>query len=261
MADGLSRDALALAAGVSGESIRAYETGRRRPPREVLVALLDQLSVQAYERDSILTAVGYAPDSRVLGADRQDPEHSFEEALAEVNSVQWPSVITNEAMDVVAANVVAQRLWGVDLSREFNRPVERNLLAQMSNPRIADQIANWEEAVSILLTLVKGSYGDVAENSETSKYYQACMATFLAGDPRYVQAGARIWLEVTPRIYKWRFSYPMHWRHPRHGLLRFHVLVNPVNRQKRITLNDWMPLDGHTWEATRELGQGPAEAR
>jgi transcriptional regulator with XRE-family HTH domain len=253
LATGLSRESLAATAGVSAESIKAYETGRRRPPREVLVALLDELSVHALDRDTILAQAGYAPDGHMAGTDPANPEHTFEEALEEIRSVEWPSVITNEAMDVVAANSVAQRLWGVDLTREFNTPVQRNMLAQMSNPRIADQMENWEEAIRILLTLVKGSFGDVAEDTEASKYFQAVMAQFLAGEPRYVQAAMRVWLEVEPRIFKWRFSYPISWRHPEHGVLRFHVVVNPVNRRERVTINDWIPLDGHTWESLRTM--------
>jgi transcriptional regulator with XRE-family HTH domain len=255
-ATGLSRSALAEASGVSAESIKAYESGKRRPPREVLLALLDKLSVHAYDRDQILTDAGYASDGQMIGKDRPDPEHSFEEALAEIHAAEWPAVITNEAMDVVAANQIAQRLWGVDLSTEFNAPVERNLLAQMSNPRIAGQMANWEQAVRVLMTVVKGSFGDVAENSETSKYYQACMAQFLAGDPTYVQTGMRLWLEVEAQIYKWRFWYPIQWRHPKLGLLHFRVVANPVNRRERITLNDWIPLDGPTWEGVRALSNG-----
>lgn len=124
----------------------------------------------------------------------------------------------------------------------------------MSNPRIADQIVNWEEAVRILLTLVKGSYGDIAEDSEASSYYQAVLDHFLAGEPRYVQTAMRLWLEVEPAIYKWRFRYPIVWRHPVVGDMRFEVVANPVNRLERITINDWIPIDAESWQRVRMLG-------
>ena len=253
LATHFTRESLAARAGVSSESIKAYEFGRRKPPREVLTALLDTLSVHALQRDWILEEVGYASDGRMTGKDRLDPEHSWSEALAEIEAVPWPAAISNEAMDTIAANAVCQRLWGVDLSKEFNTPVHRNLLAQMSNPRIADQLLNWEEAVRILLSMVKGSYGDVAEHGESSGYFQSVMAHFLAGEPRYVQAAMRLWMDVEPAILKWRFRYPVVWQHPREGVLRFEVVVNPVNRAERIVINDWIPIDAPTWDGVRRL--------
>jgi transcriptional regulator with XRE-family HTH domain len=253
VATGLTREVLGQRAGVSAESIKAYETGRRRPPREVLIALLNELSVEVLDRDTILAGAGFAPDYRTTGRDRPDPEHTFEEALAELSRCEWPSMITNEAMDVVAANLPAQRVWGVDLATEFNTPVERNILAQMSNPRIADQIANWDETMRTLVPLVKGSYGDQSGDPAASTYFSAVMAHFMGGEPRYVQAATRIWLEAEPRILKWRFDYRLHWQHPTCGLLEFQVVVNPVNRQDHITINDWLPLDGQTWDSVRAL--------
>jgi transcriptional regulator with XRE-family HTH domain len=254
---GLSREALATAVGVSAESIKAYELAKRRPPRDVLIAVLNGLSVHAREREVIFSEVGYASGGQRVGSDLPQPEHTFDDCLREIHLVEWPAVVTDEAMDVLAANRAAQRLWGVDLSREFNTPVQRNLLAQMSNPRIADQMANWEEAVRILLTLVKGSFGDITEENPRNSYYQAVMQHFLAGDPRYVQDAMRIWMEVEPEIYKWRFQYPVHWRHPEFGVLRFKVIANLVNRGERLSLNDWVPQDGRAWEAVRALSWSP----
>lgn len=255
VATGLTRDELGHRASVSPESIKAYEMGRRRPSREVLVSLLDCLSVEVLDRDTILAGAGFAPDHRTTGRERPDPEHTYAEAVAAMNGFAWPSMITNEAMDVVAANLPAQRIWGVDLATEFNTPVERNILAQMSNPRIADQIANWDEAMGILVPLVKGSYGDSTGDPAASTYFNAVMAHFMAGEPRYVQAAMRMWMEVEARILKWRFDYPIHWQHPRCGILKFHVVVNPVNRQDHITINDWIPMDGQTWDAVRALSE------
>ena len=260
VATGLTREELGHRASVSPESIKAYETVRRRPSREVLIALLDCLAVEVLDRDTILAGAGFAPDYQTTGRERMDPEHTYDEALAEIDRSEWPAMITNEAMDVVAANVPAQRVWGVNLATEFNTPVERNILAQMSNPRIAGQIANWDETMRILVPMVKGSYGDSSGDPAASTYYNAVMAHFMAGEPRYVQAAMRIWMEAEPRILKWRFDYPIHWQHPQCGLLKFHVVVNPVNRQDHITLNDWLPMDGHTWESVRALCGTTAEA-
>ena len=54
-------------AGVSAETIKAYETGLRQPTRSYLVAILDALKVERHLRNDILVGAGFAPDGDSLG--------------------------------------------------------------------------------------------------------------------------------------------------------------------------------------------------
>lgn len=250
----LSREELGRRSGVSGDSIKAYELGRRNPSRGSLTAILDAIGADRHERNEILELAGFAPDSVPSGRERADPQHTPEEAVAEMASLPWPAFIANEQMSVVDANVLAERLWGVDLQREFNTPVERNLLAVMTTPRIADRVGNWDEAAAILAAMVKGSFGEASTAPGSSMpYYAAVMEHVMSGDLTYVQRFLMHWADATPRIMKWRFSYPIHWVHPVVGPIRFHATVNLVNHDHYLTINEWLPTDAASWLAIERL--------
>jgi transcriptional regulator with XRE-family HTH domain len=161
----LSREDLGLRSGVSSGSVKAYELGRRNPSRESLTALLDTLQVDRHDRNEILEQAGFAPDSVASGRERDDPQQTLTEAVAEISSQAWPAFIANEQMSVVEANATAQALWGVNMALEFTSPIERNLLAVMTTPRIADRIANWDEAAGILASMVRSFEAATASDS------------------------------------------------------------------------------------------------
>jgi hypothetical protein len=172
--------------------------------------------------------------------------------MAEIASSPWPAFIANETMELVGANTLLQRLWGFPLD-ELRPGVERNLLAMLSTPRIADPLDNWDEAVGFLLSLVKGGFGDSAVMPDGSNPYLAsAMTRFLAGDVAYVQRALRLWAEVEPRIMKRRFQYPVVFRTPEGGRLAFRVLVNPVNLTDYLTTNDFIPLNAQAWEGVEQ---------
>src|SRR3990172_7711109 len=110
----LSQRAVALAAGVSPQTVKAYELGLRRPSRALLTAILDALKVERGERNRILLAAGFAPDGLSLRPRAADLAFSLQEAAAEVGGQPWPDFVASELMEVLAANRVAERLWGTE---------------------------------------------------------------------------------------------------------------------------------------------------
>lgn len=250
---GLSRLELSRRAGVSAETIKGYEAGRRRPSRELLVVLLEALQVVARDRNGILAAAGFAPDGRMAGTDPPDPEYNLAEALADIERAPWPACITDETMAVVGANALAQRLWEVDLSRERLTPVERHFLCVMTETHFADRILNWDETAALLSALVKGSFGEGPLEDGQAAYLGAVMQHVAQGDTRYLQRFLHHWAVAEPQILKWRFEYHMTWDHEEAGVMRFRCLVNPVNRADRLTINDWIPADAESWRGVERL--------
>src|SRR3982751_6394867 len=57
----MSQLELASVAGVSSRHLSFIETGRARPSREMVVHLAEQLEVPLRERNTLLTAAGFAP--------------------------------------------------------------------------------------------------------------------------------------------------------------------------------------------------------
>ena len=259
---GLTREALAARALVSANTIKAYEINRRNPSRQLLTALLDAMRVERHDRNFILSDAGFAPDSTPSTNELPTPEFSVDEAVIDIARSPWPAFITNEAMAVVAANHVAQEVWSIDLEREFRTPVERHLLNVMTQPRFADRIVNFDESARLLASMVKGSFGEAAAApGGPAPYLAAVMEHMMKGELKYLQRFLMIWSDAPARIHKWRFTYPIIWAHPTAGTMRFRCLVNPVNRADYLAINDWMPVDGETWEALGRLDSAEAAAR
>src|SRR4051794_2627506 len=95
---------LASAAGVSSRHLSFIETGRARPSREMVVHLAEQLEVPLRERNSLLTAAGYAPMYREtpLSAPEMDAARGAIERLLDTHP--YPAIAVDRRWDLVSAN-------------------------------------------------------------------------------------------------------------------------------------------------------------
>ncbi|MBI5287527.1 MAG: helix-turn-helix domain-containing protein [Chloroflexi bacterium] len=254
---GLSQASLAARAHVSLASVKAYEQGKRHPSQPYLTALLDALKIERSERGEILEAAGYASDWHQLVPSLSDLGFTLEQASEEVERLPWPSFVLNEMSEVIVANQAVQRLWGVDLRREFTEVAERNLLAVASAPRFAERIANWDEAVGALVAVFKGHHRGAESVENPSPYFKSVMDRFLAGDARYVARFLQLWQEVPPAEIQLRWHYPIVWQDPLAGRMTFDCVVSNANIRQGWAFNDWMPVGAGTWAALQRLLEGP----
>jgi transcriptional regulator with XRE-family HTH domain len=269
----MTRPQLAAQSEVSPSTIKAYELGRRRPSREHLTRLLDELRVDRAERRSVFESAGFAPDERsFVPEDRLHAEtYSQADAAAAVDRYKWPAFVVDKFLGVVAANRAAQTLWGVDLDREFQDPLERNLLSVATNPRFADRIANWDEAVGHVVAVRKAHDWAPEQLEAPSPYLSALLERLLQGDPKYVARLIDLW-QKAPEAWsqKMRWSYPLMWVEPGIGTLRFECLASTASELEGLAFNDWIPTDSLTWLGLEKLSAGalplsdtvrPAKAR
>lgn len=164
----LSRKELAERAALSVDAIRAYEQGRRKPSPRALTAVLDALNLDRTEANNIRLGLGLAPDHRDYGTPTIADQFTVSELDDELQKLPWPAFAANELMEIVAANQPAQTLWGVDLSREFLEPTERNLLRIASTPRFADHCLNWDEVIGVMVGMWKGPHRGAESLGEPS---------------------------------------------------------------------------------------------
>ncbi|MEK7247127.1 MAG: helix-turn-helix domain-containing protein [Chloroflexota bacterium] len=255
----LSRTAVGRLAGVSAETIKAYETGLRQPTRSYLVAILDALKVERRLRNEILVGAGYAPDGDALG-----PGHvphymySAEAATDHIEGMPWPAFVLNEYAEVVATNSLTDLLWDIDLSREFPDPLDRNMIAVASNPRFADRVENWDETMQQGIAVFKGHHRGPEDIENAGPYFSQVLERFLKGDPKYVGRLMELWQETIPRGPKVRWEYEVHWNEPGIGRMRFLAVVNTASEPDGLAFNDWMPVGAETWknfEALQKRGR------
>ena len=248
----LSRAELARRASLSPETVRAYEEGRRRPTIESLTAILDALKLDRTEGNRIRLALGFAPDSRDFGIGHAR-YYSVEDLQVEIERLPWPAFAANDMMELVVANRIAQKLWGVDLSREFLRPEERSFLRVVSDPRLARHVVNWEEAVGVLIALWKGHSRGPESLEAGSPPFRSALEHFLSGDPAYVNRFLDIWDRTPPHTSKIRYHYRVVWRDDAAGEIRFLCIQGPANEAEALGWHDWIPVDAESWQRLERL--------
>jgi transcriptional regulator with XRE-family HTH domain len=251
---GLSRDEAACLSGVSMNTVKSYELGRRRPLRHHLGAVLTAYRLNREEQRPILEGAGFVANDGPEHDGSNHLWHSADEAEAEVQRHDWPAFVLDEFVRVVAANDAAQRLWGVDLRHEFTSSVDRNLLSVASNPRFADRCVNWDETIGIVASVFKAHDWAPERVEQPGPYFAAVLDQFMRGDEQYVARFLKAW-NAAPSSWerKARFTYPVVWDEPGIGIMRFESLASPANDPDGLAFNDWIPLDAATWRGLEEL--------
>ena len=237
---GVSQRTLAERAGLSESAVRAYEAGKRFPHRQHLSKLIDSLSVDRAWRNRLLLAAGFAPDG-------------LQQRPADIEE-WWPAFVLSERAEVLAANAAAEALWNVDLEREFLGPLDRNLLSVASNPRFADRVVNWDEAVGTIVWMFKAFHREQEQIDEPSPYFAAALEHFMKGDPKYVGKLVDLWQSApeTPMA-RIRWTYPVEWDEPGFGRMRFRCLVSTANENDGLALNDWIPVGAESWAVLERI--------
>jgi DNA-binding XRE family transcriptional regulator len=245
----LTQDGLAQKAGVSKDTVRAYETGRRFPEdRDHLVRVLEAVELSRLESNTILEELGFAP-IRDLGIPADHATWSgLIDAQRLVDECPWPSFAVNDLVEVVVGNAALQALFGVDFSREYMDPPSRSLLALASTPRFADHIENWDEAVGILVAVWKGHFTRAVSLDDPTPHLSKILDSVAGGDTAYLLRVLKIWedIELIPPVRRW--FYPIVWRDEELGLLRFQGMVHTGDDpETMISFNDWVPSDADSW--------------
>lgn len=146
----LSQMELSLRVGVSQRHLSWLETGRARPSREMLLALLDALDAPLTERNDALLAAGYAPAfaQRALDSAEMQPVRA---AIGHLLVAHDP-----------APALVLDAAWNV---LEVNRGMRRLLRLLGLAPAILDGPLNMLEA-----TLAPGGFGELFVNREAVRH-------------------------------------------------------------------------------------------
>lgn len=241
---------LAERSGLSYETVRGYENGRRRPRREHLVAVMRTLQTPQIELNDALRDAGFAPEETLFPEDRF-PSYFFrlDELDDAVERVPWPEFAVTDSVEVVAANVAAQALWDMDFGHErrVRTRAQLNMLTAGSDRRIADRVVNWDECVGLLLSVAKGNVHGAESLDTPSPYMTEVLAEFAKGDPAFVPRLIDLWNRTAPLPPKIRQQYRVVWRDHEFGEMRFIGLITSASERDGFAFNDWHPMDAETW--------------
>lgn len=256
----LTQADLALATHFSEATIRSYEslsaTRQRNPSREHLEAILRALYAPRDASTSIMEGFGYSTSRTLYPLDRF-PDYFFQpdELDAFVELVPWPQFVVNSAVEIVAANDAAERLWGISLAEERARAQSgtANLLAVASRPEIASRIVNWEECLSTVIGVLRGQPERPEALLDPSERFKTVIHDFAANDGLHLARLFELWEKAPPLPSKVRWHYRVVWNDPVVGEMHFLAVVSTASEPAGLAFNDWQPTDSSSWQRIESL--------
>jgi transcriptional regulator with XRE-family HTH domain len=245
----LTQDRIAERAGVSKETVRAYEEGRRSPgDRQHLVRILKAVELSRIEINDILEELGFAPVRDLSTRFDGTASSGLAEAQQLVDLCPWPAFAVNDLVEVVVANETFRTLFAIDLASDVVDAPSPSLLALATTRRFADHLENWDEAVRLFAARWKGQLTRNALVDDRTPQLSNVLDSVTDGDASYLLRILKVWSEVEAIPPARRWFYPIVWHDDDLGLLAFRAMVHtgddPVTL---LSFNDWIPADAQTW--------------
>lgn len=247
----LSQPEVARRSGLSLSAIKAYESGRRRPSREALTAIVDALGMTAEQASPVLAGAGYAANWRAIYHEAYGPR-PVQWFAEEVERFAWPVFVTNEASDVIAANRSFRGVIGIpaDLSLPDGN---ENMLARGADPEWARRLESWEDNVRFTLGLAKTDLYRQVNPERPPPWAAKAWERLLRGDPALITRVLRLWEAAEPVSHTTRMTYPVRWRLETGELLSFTAIMTVADVWQVFAWHDWVPDDPETTAALRNL--------
>ena len=256
---GWSQRELAGRAGLSEQTVRSYEIGTRNASEHALRSIVNSLGVPREEANAIYAAAGYSIDLNSLFQGRYIADAAV--LQEQLDQVRWPAFITDQAMNLVAANPVFEAIWGVDLSRDLVEPGARNFLARSSDPTFTRHISNFDDLVSFMLGLAKGDPRVQQDLEHPAPWLQEAVSIFLAGEASLVNRVVRLWDSVQPIPHRTRHHYKVILRYERKQRIEFAGLVTIADIWNELSWNDWVPASPESWQLLDAITQSALPAQ
>jgi transcriptional regulator with XRE-family HTH domain len=254
----LSRQDLADRAGVSVETVRGYENGRRHPKQDSLEAILNALHLERVQANAVREGAGFAP-VRSLFSDDPHYFYSTSELQQAVEEVEWPQFVSNDSFEVVAANALMCRLWGLQafsVERQRRTSTELNIMMLASELKFAERVQNWDELLMMIAGRIKGTPALPQEISDPGPYLALVAGTLAEQDPPQLFRMIDAWGRAEPISPKVRWDYRVIWNAPPAGHMVFHAVVSTASERNGLSFNDWMPIGQETWKRLEKLKSG-----
>ncbi len=265
---GLSAEELAAAARLSLDTIRSYETGRRRPRRrDAVIDLADALDLSPEDTNLMMDSLQFprVPDGRMKPLfDRRRPLSAAQE---ECETYSWPCLVTNENFDVIAWNQAANDLSELDFGTDLAEPGARHLLRMALSPWYRDKLVNWDDVIGVLIRMYKTEQLHIEQPEDGTPDFNALVGYVAEHHPTELPHLFEMWTKAIPWVDGWRGYFPADWRTSEGVDLHFNCTVTTWSDFDATWAFDWQPADGATWNwldarrKGREEGESPIQAR
>lgn len=144
----VSQEHLAARAGVSAKHLSFVENGKSQPSREIVLALAGALDVPLRERNTLLTAAGFAAAYRASPLDGEELAH-LRRAIDHVLAQQEPfgAVVVDGHWDLLRMNTGAAKLFArfPPTSTDGIAAAKNLILGTLHPQALRPYIVNWTE--------------------------------------------------------------------------------------------------------------------
>jgi transcriptional regulator with XRE-family HTH domain len=149
----MSQQQLAIESEVSARHISYVENGKSSPSREMVLILASTLDLPLRERNSLLSAAGFAPvyrESEFSAPEMMPVRHAFDTILS--HHEPYPAIVLTRAWNIVTMNKAFTRLFAFFIESPFDFIVARNVMHSLFHPQgIRPFVTNWEEVAGFLI--------------------------------------------------------------------------------------------------------------
>ncbi|MDQ3367235.1 MAG: helix-turn-helix transcriptional regulator [Myxococcota bacterium] len=175
----VSQEALAARAGVSARHLSFVENGRSQPSREVVLALAGALDVPLRERNTLLTAAGFAAAFRASPLDGEELVH-LRRAIDHVLEHQEPygAIVLGGHWNILRMNRGALRVF-----RQFPPSsaagvlAAQNLFMGLVHPEaLRPHIVNWHEVAGHVVARLHQEIAARPANEELAQLLAGVLA-------------------------------------------------------------------------------------
>lgn len=259
----LDQTALARAVGISRETLRSYENGRRVPRREHLEQLILALKLPARDGNAMREALGYLQAESVFRYGKTPNYFTLDELPRHVAQYPWPSFVVNDAVEVVVVNEACEAVWGIDFETERSERsrVQMNLLSVASDRHFADRVVNWREVLDTMVGVYKANAPAAHDLEDDNPWFREILVEFSKGDPRFIAELIDSYANTPPVTLKYRWDYRVIWRHEEFGEMRFACICSTANEPEALSFNDWHPIDAESWRVLEVIKAAHAASR
>ena len=149
----MSQQRLAQDSEVSARHISFVENGKSAPSRQMVLILASALDLPLRERNTLLSAAGFAPVYRQTELNAPEMKHvNHTLDLILKHQEPYPTVVLNHRWDLVKMNAAASRIFAAFLDADANPIVLTNVVHAMFHPTgLRRYILNWDEVASYVL--------------------------------------------------------------------------------------------------------------
>lgn len=256
----LSLAAVARMAGLGSSTVSAYESGRRQPSRQAILALCRGLNIDGYSINRFLREAGLEEElsdwARFMAGDTpvgvyrgHEPvgQYGQRAIFATCDDVEWPSLILDQGCHVVHANRPLRRLAPLETVAPLPGRPGPHLMQLMVSDRLMESVRNWDTVAGVILPGRLEPLVLTAEREASANNLLEVGRQLVRTNPTGLDRLADVWRRSPGFANLHRPGVRFEWTTPEGDDLAFHCVISGITVMDPYKSLDLFPADPSTF--------------